>query len=613
MTLPALEQILPEPAPGRGDPARLRALTGEYRSLERAAASVRTQLSRALLGLDPVHSQAVTALRGRLSDGADTVLRELATQSDLAASALRVYADSLLDLAVQGARVRDRTLSALHRIGVIQRALWELSPSLRSRGQLSRWDLPPLGPAPVHGAAEVQRWEQLVCEWARHRQTVSAGRIRWNQLREERQRADRRLESSLSQGTLGTMVSGHGAPYALAIFGPLLSGESLSESQAAGLLSLALSPAAVTKLWSGLDPVVRTRLLEGSHSELLGNLPGIPAADRHRANLATLRRDVRATRARMKRARAVNPEEMPPQAEERAWEALRQLATDFLVRDATALVPPVFLTSYRASGHRTTRKGWRPGAPLASLTVGDLDRASQAVYVVPGMNSSTAQYRAAVLTLRQLQREVPGAAFTYWLDYDSPGLLQEPSTELAVHGADRLKADLAGLNASRAAAHRPVQLHVIGHSYGTTTAARAIAGSDTPIRSLTLLSSAGLPPDLTHVQQLGLPSGTVTAMTASDDAIAPIGKGQRWPIPSSHPVDPQDPAFGARVMSTEPALGSGLRAPVGHDLVSPRRSSTLTIHADPSTALRDDPESRHMLSADTTTRAEILNILRSAS
>jgi pimeloyl-ACP methyl ester carboxylesterase/uncharacterized protein YukE len=191
--------------------------------------------------------------------------------------------------------------------------------------------------------------------------------------------------------------------------------------------------------------------------------------------------------------------------------------------------------------------------PLGAFSVGDLDTADSVSYLVPGMGSSlkdTTQYMVAasnVIGIHQALVPPPTTAMVTWIGYEAPpnfvttgnrGVFGE---QYADAGAKRLAADLEGFRATRPDA----QLDVLAHSYGSTTAAVALAASpDLGVHSFVTFGSAGIPssvPDAaaTHADHM------YAAQAAERWDIAYIGR--KYSVP--HRLDPAD-GFGATPIDT---------------------------------------------------------------
>ncbi len=226
---------------------------------------------------------------------------------------------------------------------------------------------------------------------------------------------------------------------------------------------------------------------------------------------------------------------------------------------------------------------FQPGDPmLAAVSVGNMDTATQITTDVPGMGSEvTRSLREWTMTAENVWLEQTAANHLYglgedglavvaWIGYDSPAM--PPSVEVwgsdhAQAGGDELVGFLTDITATRD--WDPGQnLSVIGHSYGTTTAAFALA--ETPVENFIMLGSAGIDASIPTVDSLMVDPDNVWASEAMGDSIADLGRGdiELWgffdiPIINDaisggvheHQIDPTSDAYGANVFSSETGMG----------------------------------------------------------
>ncbi len=153
-------------------------------------------------------------------------------------------------------------------------------------------------------------------------------------------------------------------------------------------------------------------------------------------------------------------------------------------------------------------------------------------------------------------------AVVAWIGYTTPpvpvtqGGFEVFDTTFAEAGAKKLDAALSGFAATRGPGG--AQLNVVAHSYGTTTAGIALTAPGVHVDSFVSVGSAGLPPSIDEASDLH--AGQVFAGQAQD--VIPFlehGKGDEWAGTGrdlgNHPVNPVDPAFGARTFGTDTGLG----------------------------------------------------------
>ncbi|CAN7373478.1 alpha/beta hydrolase [Microbacterium sp. LjRoot45] len=263
-------------------------------------------------------------------------------------------------------------------------------------------------------------------------------------------------------------------------------------------------PDRVAEEWAALSPSVREELIATS-PEIIGNLEGIPYAARHTANMVRLERVI-----------AADPENA----------------------EFTAIAK-----SIRSGGKLLSFQPDAESQVLASVSFGDVARASHVTVLVPGMMTTTADLEPWAETARDINRvldEVPSAASIVWFGYDTPNFVEEPGNAHADDGAGRLTTFLGGVRSANAAA----TLTVGAHSYGSTTAAAAI-GADAhnlSVDRFVTFGSAGLIPDLTATTRhepltaRGDFSGVeMFATRAPGDSLAIVGRAS-----GVHAVAPED-------------------------------------------------------------------------
>jgi hypothetical protein len=291
---------------------------------------------------------------------------------------------------------------------------------------------------------------------------------------------------------------------------------------APALPAAAAGPAAVGDWWDSLTRAERAAVVR-SAPERLGDLDGVPVAERDRANRAVLTGDI----SRVEDAAAA-----------------RRVPVAQVLADPVAhgLSPAVAL---RYPGARAVRDALGihaagPAAPLlliyqpqrfggqgrAAIALGNPDRAAHTAVLVPGTGSSVTSGWLAGDDLTDLFAEMAAAAGSGaavsaigWMGYDSPDALTDPRVThpgLARRGGAQLARDMAGLaETGRADARRTV----IGHSYGSTTVADAAAGYGMRAHDVVLLGSPGTDLARTAADFRLPPGGAVYVGAASTDPV----------------------------------------------------------------------------------------------
>ncbi len=234
------------------------------------------------------------------------------------------------------------------------------------------------------------------------------------------------------------------------------------------------------------------------------------------------------------------------------------------------------------------------GQLVAQIHLGDVAQAQQLVVLVPGMGSNVGGADNCIGALNTLKDKLKESdpqlasktAMIVWLGYDSPGLFEEPGINHAQAGAAKLSSDLEVWQSLES---RP-KITVIGHSYGSTTAAFALQQLKTPVNRFIAIGSAGLHDSVNYNRiqatrvyaataepdvnswQIDSPSGStlatgqhnmhahissiVLAGLFASDHVAPIGRRT-----GRHRVDPRH-LPGAQVLSVN-SVKSSAGAPVG--------------------------------------------------
>lgn len=186
-----------------------------------------------------------------------------------------------------------------------------------------------------------------------------------------------------------------------------------------------------------------------------------------------------------------------------------------------AAVPPRMLVSLDDST-----------SPLAAISLGDLDTADYATYLVSGMFSSSTDMQGPVdqaLVLFKRENRVAESldiegtiATVAWIGYDSPDMLTVGSNDHAEAGAVKLANALTGYGAVNDLRPNPAHLTVGAHSYGTTTAMLALR-QDLGVDAFAMYGSAGADA-VGDVQDLQVPAGQVYVTEAESDNLAPFGR-----------------------------------------------------------------------------------------
>lgn len=284
-----------------------------------------------------------------------------------------------------------------------------------------------------------------------------------------------------------------------------------------GLLKLHAREIAAT--WRKVPKDVRRASAKAAPA-LIGQLEGVDYHSRDLANRITLRKQIDSLQKRLKS----NPSNPTMQTKLRCLLAIKG-----------ALKPH--------SPRRYLVDLTNDPKPLAAIAIGNLDTADVVTYAVPGMGTYTddmqlwAQGSQNVYDAQGVVGTTADRAVVAWIDYPTPPPgIDAALGEYAHIGAQDLIESLDGFWAARGKkAIDDVTLNIVAHSYGTTTAANALATKDLHVFSFVMLGSAGIEPSITSAKRLS--AKHVYAGEAAGDTEAQWGRISR--------IDPRSPSFGA--------------------------------------------------------------------
>jgi hypothetical protein len=283
---------------------------------------------------------------------------------------------------------------------------------------------------------------------------------------------------------------------------------------------------------------------------------GPSAADRHRANLLALERDLSRLGAGAAAGRLDADEERHLAVAEATAAALARI--EGAADPVTGRPVPACLYLYDPTAF--------DGDGRVAVVAGDLDTADDVAVVVPGLGTdgASAAFQAdRALAVHQAARHLdPGAANATmaWIGYDAPdnlplagdgdvvGVLTD---RMAGAGGRRLSATVAEL---RAGPNGDAHLSVIGYSYGSTTAGLAASGPGLAVDDLVLVGSPGAGRDSDSAADTGLDGGHVWVLRNSHDPVALLG-GHGWADAGSAGLglgdDPAGAGWGATRLQAE--------------------------------------------------------------
>lgn len=312
--------------------------------------------------------------------------------------------------------------------------------------------------------------------------------------------ADDELAEVLTHVARGLVDGGHGSLAGACAIGRRAGGRDVLPAP------VPRRPGSANAWWRALTEAEQRAVITGSPG-LIGNLPGIPARARHRANLARLR----GLLARLRR--------LPAPGLEETTAGLG--AIDELLRRHPEGRQLLLLEPGGPSGAR------------AVVGLGDLDRARHVTVVVPGFDADVQEGLLArdreLDDLRRRADELSGDgtnAVVLYLGADQPQPgralfdLDHGSVladDLARAGGPGLADFLVGIDAARA---EDPHLTTAGHSYGSLTAGFALRDS-TGVDDAVHLGSPGLGVDT--LARLDVPAGHHHLLEAPWDVVADSG------------------------------------------------------------------------------------------
>ncbi|UQX04959.1 alpha/beta hydrolase [Streptomyces sp. RerS4] len=283
----------------------------------------------------------------------------------------------------------------------------------------------------------------------------------------------------------------------------------------------------VARFFAELDGHQRTRLAD-AYPLVVGNLDGVPAALRYRANRASLEHARLVELARAEDIALTPADRDTAGRRAHRFAALAEAGRQILVFDPT-------------------------GGGLVAEVFGDLDAADRVSVIVPGADTDALTFER---TQRRLTAPAGMAASLYgaeraaapgertaviaWAGYTAPtGVGVDAATgRLAVQGAARLESLAAALPGDASVA-------LFCHSYGSVVCGVAARRLPDRVTDLVVAGSPGMRAD--NTAELGT-SARVWAMRDEGDWIADVPHLELGGL--GHGADPVSPEFGARLLSS---------------------------------------------------------------
>lgn len=380
---------------------------------------------------------------------------------------------------------------------------------LRASGQLQQqgWQVSPDGDVSIRPGGPLDKFAQLSPANAMKAQQLAArNSATMKTLLASFDTADRQVGENLRNAVsaLGGPVPGigFGGPFPAAP--PPAPGPQIPDGK---------PPEEVKKWWESLSQADRDRLVREQPLKL-GNLDGLPVADRSKANIEVMNRDI----ARVENA----TEAIPHDQMVRYYNALK--VREGLAAQQAKTKAETFLYVYEPEVFN--------GQGRAAVAIGNPDAADNTAVVVPGTGNSvssgwlSSDDPARVFDQTAKADLTRATAVVAWMGYDAPDSLLDPQVGQpgnARQGGELMAADVNALEVTNKA---DSHVTVMGHSYGATAAADAAAGFGMRADDIVLIGSPGT--DLAQsAADFHLPdNGNVFVGAASTDPVTHLGGAQ---------------------------------------------------------------------------------------
>lgn len=169
---------------------------------------------------------------------------------------------------------------------------------------------------------------------------------------------------------------------------------------------------------------------------------------------------------------------------------------------------------------------------------GDLGDAAHVAFVVPGITNDLGDYRNGLRVManrlfRQASLSAGDVAVVSWLGYNPPDSPADGAFPTEAYGAaEDLRRSVDGIRPFT----DPVNVTVVGHSYGSVVTGRAIRDAGLELTDAVFVGSPGVALDVDHRDDLGSGVGHVWVAEAPGDIVPDL--------PFTHGPNPADDEWG---------------------------------------------------------------------
>lgn len=301
-----------------------------------------------------------------------------------------------------------------------------------------------------------------------------------------------------------------------------------------------------------LPPDQRSRIIR-DNPKAVGNLNGIPAVDRDKANRIQLNKDKMRIITQLREAgisipassQDIDPvgasqvtdpishtQRSDPQKLKLLSEARNVLAADEALHMNTAVRPVLY--AYDPSAFNDPTFGYEGKVAIA---LGDVDHAKNVAVNLSGLRSNAGKVPGKITDENRMYKiarnsATGGYATMYWQGYPAPQQLDVATDDNARSAAPALQADVHALRVLNPHAYTGV----VGHSYGSLVTGIALKnGMSKDVNYAAIIGSPGT--DAANVGELGMQDKPVYVGSASRDPVTTVAQA------FGH--DPASQGFGA--------------------------------------------------------------------